>query len=128
MEKESIPGVRAKRMGPDNRHDQKKTDLLAQSTLGDEVSWVVAQLSAEPLSAASGVATACSVFFLPFIRVNMAKAKSGTEQNRTAHVLIVANNFEFISPLVLYALHCCLPCRIDGCGCGSAIAIHFASF
>ena len=89
---------------------------------------MVAQLSAEPLSAASGVATACSVFFLPFIRVNMAKAKSGTEQNRTAHVLIVATNFEFISPFVLHALHCCLPSRIDGCGCGSAIAIHFASF
>ena len=87
-------------MGLEYRYDQKICSLR-----GSEVSWVVVQLSAEPLSAASGVVTAYLAFFLPW--QSLHKAKSGTEQNRT--YACASSQFKYSGPLIrsLSLLYCC---------------------
>ena len=53
-------------VGCEHRHGQKKTDHPVRA-LQNEASWVVVQLSAEPLSATSRAAITYSTFFPPLL-------------------------------------------------------------
>ena len=68
-----------------------------QNTPEDEVSWAVAQLSAEPLYFAYGVATSCSAFFPPLHTYTSAK----TEADRNGTCVNVHISYAYMRACVV---------------------------